>query len=89
MKPTEKVRITEINTGAGDRAEGDRPDWLKGFFVALTILAMLAFWGGFAYAVWARDMGLVMVFVAIIAVGAAVFGTIQFLTKLAQHISKS
>ncbi len=59
------------------------PKWA---LIVLSILVMAAFWGTFAYAVWVRNMGLVTVFTTIIAVSAAVFGTIHFLTKLYQQI---
>ena len=59
-----------------------------GWQIGLGVLAGIAFWGLFIYAVWAKDMELVKVYSYIIAVGAGIFGTIHFVSKFVQHISK-
>ena len=59
----------------------------RGVLMGLAILAMIAFWATFAYAVWVQNLELVEIFVYIIAIGAGLFGTIHFLSKLVKDLS--
>ena len=61
----------------------------KGWQIFLGLLVGVVFWGTFVYAIWVRNMELVMIFANIIAIGAGVFGLIHFLSKLREHFSKS
>jgi len=61
---------------------------LKGLLYGLGILAMIAFWATFAYAIWVQNLEMVKVFATIIAIGVGVFGTVHFVSKLFQDISK-
>lgn len=77
--------VQNIDSNLTGNTKQHVPKWT---LIVLGILVMAAFWGTFVYAVWVGNMGLVMVFTTIIAVSAAVYGTIHFLTKLYQHISQ-
>lgn len=88
MNKTANVQNAEASKSSDDqsRANNQRiPQWA---LIVLSILAMVAFWGTFAYAVWVRNMELVMIFTAIIAIGVGVYGTIHFLSTLFRDSSK-
>ena len=88
MNKNTNVQNVEINKGADNPTKINWQRVTQGFFTGLAILAMLVFWLTFAYAVWAQNFELLEIFVYIIAIGAGVFGTIHFLSKLVKDISK-
>ena len=59
---------------------------LRFTIIVLGVLAMLAFWGTFAYAMWSGNVALAMGFAQVIIAAVAVFGTVHFLQKLVQTI---
>lgn len=89
MNEAANVQNTATSKGASDRTKINWQCALRGWLVVLSFLAAVAFWGTFAYAVWVRDMKLVMIFVKVIAIGAGVFGSIHFLSTLFRQTSRS
>ena len=88
MKKIANVQNIEIGKGACDHVGVNWQYVLQGFLVGMSILAMVAFWATFVYAIWIGNLELVMVFTYIITFGAVVFGSIHFLSKLYQHITR-
>ena len=81
-----KMETNEPKDQGGTGATNLR-SW-KGWQIGLGILAALIFWGVFIYAAWTKNMEMVKVFSILIAVGAGIFGTIHFISKLYQQFSK-
>jgi hypothetical protein len=86
MNETTNIKNTEANEKTEDQTKANAPGVTQGLLIGLGILAMVGFWGTFAYAVWVENLELVMVFTYIIAIGAGVFGAIHFLSKLFKDI---
>lgn len=57
-------------------------------FIVLSILAGVAFWGTFAYAMWSGNEQLARIFGTIISVGVGVFITFEVLHKLYKQLTK-
>jgi hypothetical protein len=88
MKKTKNVQTVEKNEATEDQLGTNSQRTLKGWQIGISILVMIAFWGTFAYAILVKNMELVKIFAYIIAFGVGVFGTIHFVTRLFQDLSK-
>ena len=88
MNELENKMDTNVSKDQGGDGVANQRRW-KGWQIVLGILAAVIFWGVFVYAVWTKNMEVVEVFSILIAVGAGIFGTIHFVSKLYQQLSKS
>jgi hypothetical protein len=89
MNKTAIVQNTKANDGQSDQTGINWQYVLQGTLAVLAFLAMLAFWGTFAYSMITENVKLALFFGQIIAVMVCVAVTVGIFQKLRQHITKS
>ncbi len=89
MNNTETIQNTDRVEGANNQA---REYWLRvlrAVLIVLSVLAGVAFWGTFIYAMVVKDAKLAIIFGQIIGVMVGVFVPVSILYKLYQIVKKS
>lgn len=89
MNKTASVQRIEGNKGASEQRAINWQYVLQGWLTGLAFLAMLAFWGTFAYSMWSGDVKLAMTFGKIIAVMVGVAVPVMILQHLYRAITRS
>jgi hypothetical protein len=88
MNETAKVRDIDTNKDTGDQTGINWSYVLQGTLVVLAVLAMVGFWGTFAYSMITGNVKLAMVFGQIIGVMVGVVVPIMLIKRLYEHINK-
>lgn len=88
MNKTAKVQDININKVVSDQTGINWSYVLQGTLTVLSVLAMVGFWGTFAYSMITVNVKLAMVFGQIIGVMAGVAVPIMIIIKLHEHTNK-
>jgi hypothetical protein len=88
MKKTANLQNTQLNEGIDNLSGINWSFVLQGAITVLAVLAMVAFWGTFAYSMIAGNVKLAMAFGQIIAAMVAVAVPIMIIQKLLQFFTK-
>lgn len=78
----------ETSQGSGSRTGIDWARVLQGLITSLAVLAAVAFWGTFIYAMVSGNVKLAMIFGQIIAIMVGIFVPAHLLYKLYQHLTR-
>jgi hypothetical protein len=88
MNKTAKVQDINTNKDLSDHTGINWSYVLQGTLTVLAVLAMVGFWGIFAYSMITGNVKLAMVFGQIIGVMVGVAVPIMIIKKLHEHINK-
>ncbi len=89
MNKAVSVQNTDANNEVNKTRENNRERLIKGFFIALAVLAMVAFWGTFVYSMVTGNEQLALIFGTIIGIAIAIFVPFQILYTLYKKFTRS